>query len=89
LEEASYDTYPKTGQVLMLMVAAVAENFGYRQLTAVWRVQGIWRWWRNADASWGRMARAASWQAADPGRAKPSGGAAAEPALPVVSRAGT
>jgi hypothetical protein len=42
-------------------VAAVLENFGYRQLTAIWRVQATWLWLRGADASWGRMARKATW----------------------------
>ncbi len=63
LEEASYDTYPSVRQVLALMAAAVFENLGYRQLTAVWRVQGMWRWLRRADSSWGRMARTGSWNA--------------------------
>jgi hypothetical protein len=57
----SYDTYPSTKQVLALIAAAVLENFGYRQLTAVWRVHATWLWLRGADASWGRMARIASW----------------------------
>jgi len=76
LEEVSYDTYPKLGQILALMGAAVVENFGYRQLTAVWRVRAIWRWFHGADANWGRMARTAKWQspaeppAAPAGRAK-------------------
>jgi len=64
LEEASYDTYPRVGQILTLILTAVAENMGYRQLTAVWRVQGMWRWLRNADSSWGKMARTGTWQAA-------------------------
>jgi hypothetical protein len=61
LEELSYDTYPSTKQVLVLIAAAVLENFGYRQLTALWRVRATWMWLRGADASWGRMARTASW----------------------------
>jgi cellulose synthase/poly-beta-1,6-N-acetylglucosamine synthase-like glycosyltransferase len=63
LEEISYDTYPRLGQVMVLILAAVAENFGYRQLTAIWRVKGIWRWMRKADSSWGKMARSGKWQA--------------------------
>ena len=61
LEEMSYDTYPSTRQVLALIAAAVLENFGYRQLTAIWRVRATLMWMRGADASWGRMARTASW----------------------------
>jgi hypothetical protein len=66
LEEASYDTYPGFGQILTLMAVAVFENFGYRQLTAIWRVRGIWRWLRKADSAWGKMARVATWQAPQP-----------------------
>lgn len=59
LEEMSFDTYPDLRHVLILIGAAVAENFGYRQLTAWWRMQATWLWLRDADASWGQMTRKA------------------------------
>ena len=39
-----------------LTVAAVIENFGYRQLANLWRIQGHWHYWRGA-AHWGKQTR--------------------------------
>lgn len=61
LEEMSFDTYPSTRQLLVLISAALLENFGYRQLTAVWRTRAIWLWLRGRDATWGSMTRNATW----------------------------
>jgi cellulose synthase/poly-beta-1,6-N-acetylglucosamine synthase-like glycosyltransferase len=84
LEVIVYDTYPRLRQILALMLAAVAENFGYRQLTAIWRVQGIWRWLCGSDASWGRMERSAAWHSQPQAKAQgPDGpGTRPEPAIP-------
>ncbi|BCB27526.1 glycosyl transferase family 2 [Sulfurimicrobium lacus] len=43
LDEMSSRTYPRLGSVLKLFAAALLENFGYRQLTAFWRVAGLLR----------------------------------------------
>lgn len=64
LEVISYRNYTQTRQILVLLAAAVLENFGYRQLTALWRAHATWLWLRRTDASWGRMARTASWSEA-------------------------
>jgi cellulose synthase/poly-beta-1,6-N-acetylglucosamine synthase-like glycosyltransferase len=57
LEELSFHMYPRTRDVLMLFGAAVAENFGYRQLTAVWRLQGLVRWLGGRKHQWEAIAR--------------------------------
>jgi cellulose synthase/poly-beta-1,6-N-acetylglucosamine synthase-like glycosyltransferase len=62
LEEMSFHTYPRVRDVLLLLVASVAENFGYRQLTALWRLMGLWKWMMRRQARWGDMTRTASWQ---------------------------
>src|SRR5262249_14058969 len=41
LEELTYRRYPKMGDLLRLLLCAVLENFGYRQLTVFYRVQGL------------------------------------------------
>jgi hypothetical protein len=46
LEEMCFHLYPRASQVAVLAAAAVAENLGYRQLVAVWRVIGLARWLR-------------------------------------------
>lgn len=48
LEEMSFRLYPRFSQVGLLVVAALAENLGYRQLVSVWRIVGLMRWMRAA-----------------------------------------
>ena len=40
-----------------MIVCALLENLGHRQLTAVWRVQGWWQALRGRQAVWGEMTR--------------------------------
>ncbi len=61
LEEMTFHTYPKTKDLLLLFAAIVLENFGYRQLNAVWRVIGLYKWITKSQAGWGEMTRTASW----------------------------
>lgn len=42
--------------MLLLAFAAVAENFGYRQLNILWRFEGIWQFLRKRKG-WGEMTR--------------------------------
>jgi cellulose synthase/poly-beta-1,6-N-acetylglucosamine synthase-like glycosyltransferase len=62
LEEMSFHLYPRFAQMGLLVVVAFAENLGYRQLVAVWRLIGLVRWMRGTRASWGTMTRKGSWQ---------------------------
>ncbi|HEX4942839.1 MAG TPA: glycosyltransferase [Usitatibacteraceae bacterium] len=62
LEEVSFHLYPRFSHVARLILAAVAENLGYRQLVTVWRLVGLVRWLRGARAQWGTMTRKGSWQ---------------------------
>jgi cellulose synthase/poly-beta-1,6-N-acetylglucosamine synthase-like glycosyltransferase len=56
LEEFSFRRYTGVVDRLRLLAWAFAENFGYRQLTAVWRVRGIVRFLRGRT-EWGAMER--------------------------------
>ena len=40
----------------LLALAAVVENFGYRQLNILWRIEGIWQFFRK-QKGWGEMTR--------------------------------
>jgi cellulose synthase/poly-beta-1,6-N-acetylglucosamine synthase-like glycosyltransferase len=62
LEEVSFHIYPRVTELVALLLVAVAENFGYRQITTYWRLLGIWRWVTGRQARWGTMTRTASWQ---------------------------
>jgi len=44
LEETTLRRYPKVSHVLTLMLYAVLENFGYRQMLAFFRSQGVWQY---------------------------------------------
>lgn len=56
LEEYSFHRYPKPGDLMKLLLFGVLENFGYRQLTAWWRVKATWDYLRGVK-SWGAMSR--------------------------------
>ncbi len=60
LEEMSFHMYPRTRELLLLYFIAVVENFGFRQLTAVWRLQGLLRWMRGRKHKWETITRSAS-----------------------------
>jgi hypothetical protein len=40
----------------------VLENFGYRQVLSIWRLQALWGWLTGASLHWGDMKRKADWQ---------------------------
>lgn len=56
LEELSFRRYPRLEDLLHLFTLAVAENFGYRQLSTWWRIRGTWSAIRGVKG-WGGMAR--------------------------------
>lgn len=62
LEEISFHIYTRPSELVALAVMAVVENFGYRQLVALLRLQGLWQWASRAPGSWGEMKRSATWQ---------------------------
>jgi len=43
LEELTERRYPRWGDLVRLLLFAVAENFGYRQLNVLWRVGGLFQ----------------------------------------------
>lgn len=56
LEEISFHRYPRTRDLLKLLVLGVVENFGYRQITVWWRIKAFWDYWRGVK-TWGTMTR--------------------------------
>lgn len=67
LEELSFHVYPGLRELGILMAAAVAENFGYRQANSWWRLVGTVKHVRGSTASWGEIERRSAWQSASPG----------------------
>lgn len=62
LEELSFHTYPKARHMLVLFIVAVLENFGYRQVISLWRLQALVAWIARRPVHWGVMKRKADWQ---------------------------
>jgi cellulose synthase/poly-beta-1,6-N-acetylglucosamine synthase-like glycosyltransferase len=56
LEDLAFRRYPRVTDLGRLLVAAVLENFGFRQLTVWWRVRAFVEYLRG-DLSWGAMER--------------------------------
>jgi cellulose synthase/poly-beta-1,6-N-acetylglucosamine synthase-like glycosyltransferase len=56
LEDLAFRRYPTAGDLGRLLVGAVLENFGYRQITVCWRILAFWEYLRG-DLSWGAMER--------------------------------
>lgn len=56
LEEFSYRRYQRWSDLLLLLFWSIVEGIGYRQLTVVWRLRGLWRYWRG-KTDWGTMSR--------------------------------
>lgn len=56
LEELSFRRYPKATDLLWLTAYGVLENFGYRQLSTLWRIAGIVDFVRGKQG-WGAMKR--------------------------------
>ena len=57
LEELTICKYPNPRDVLRLLFAGLIENFGFRQVMLLWRVQAIFQVLRKKDRSWGEMER--------------------------------
>jgi hypothetical protein len=56
IEGRAFARYPGWKDLRRLMVAAVVENFGYRQWLALVRTRALWTVLRP-DAGWGEMTR--------------------------------
>jgi hypothetical protein len=57
LEELSFRRYEDSRDFAQLLFLPVVETFGYRQLTAWWRMKGLWSYLRSKE-EWGVMERA-------------------------------
>jgi cellulose synthase/poly-beta-1,6-N-acetylglucosamine synthase-like glycosyltransferase len=56
IEEYAYHRYETIGDRLLMLLWALLENFGYRQLAVLWRIQGLVKYLRGRT-EWGAMQR--------------------------------
>ncbi|UUU24643.1 glycosyltransferase family 2 protein [Streptomyces sp. DSM 40750] len=57
VEECAFHRFTRWRDVWGVFVGVVAENVGYRQLTAWWRLRGMWDALHGAPQVWGAMTR--------------------------------
>lgn len=57
IEEFAFHRYPRARDRWVAIAATVLEDFGYRQLTAIWRLQGLFAALRGTKQVWGEMTR--------------------------------
>lgn len=62
LEELSFHVYRSRLTVFRLLLCAIVENIGYRQMNSWWRMIGTWRWLRGQKHNWGEMRRTGKWK---------------------------
>lgn len=56
-DDYAYHRFERWRDIAVALAAAVVENLGYRQLTAYWRLRGLWEGFRRTPSEWGIMAR--------------------------------
>ena len=56
LELLTFNRYKNILDLGKLLFYSIFENFGYRQLTMIFRIQGIWQYFRKHN-QWGEMKR--------------------------------
>jgi cellulose synthase/poly-beta-1,6-N-acetylglucosamine synthase-like glycosyltransferase len=56
VEDLTYRRYHRWSDLVLLLAWSVVEGVGYRQLTVVWRLRGLWRYLRG-HTEWGTMSR--------------------------------
>ena len=56
MEEATFHKYRRPADSLRLVLFAIIEPLGFRQITVWFRLKAFWQYWRG-DHSWGRMQR--------------------------------
>ncbi|MCF7740836.1 MAG: glycosyltransferase [Candidatus Marinimicrobia bacterium] len=57
LEEMTFRRFSNLGDLAKLYLLAILENFGFRQMTAYWRIKGILAAIRGTNSGWGEMKR--------------------------------
>jgi cellulose synthase/poly-beta-1,6-N-acetylglucosamine synthase-like glycosyltransferase len=66
LEETTFRTYQRKQDFWKMLAGAFVENFGYRQMVSIWRLEGTIKWLLRTKSSWGTMTRNASWSDSEP-----------------------
>lgn len=57
LEQDEIERFSRVRDLWMVLLIAIAENFGFRQICSVWRIRGFIQHFRGMKPTWGTMER--------------------------------
>ena len=57
IEQDEIERFRRPSDLWAVLLTAVVENFGYRQLCSYWRMRGLWQYFRGMKPIWGAMER--------------------------------
>jgi len=57
LEQDEIERFSRIRDLWMVLLIAVAENFGFRQICSIWRIRGLIQHFRGMKPTWGTMER--------------------------------
>ena len=66
LEQDEIERFTRPRDLMMVLLTAMVENFGYRQINSIWRIRGLWQHMRGMTPTWGTMERRGFSVATDP-----------------------
>ncbi len=57
LEQDEIERFSRPQDILSVLLTAIIENFGFRQLCSIWRIRGLIQHFRGMKPTWGNMDR--------------------------------
>ena len=57
LEQDEIERFSRVRDIWMVLLTAIAENFGFRQICSIWRIRGLIQHFRGMTPTWGTMER--------------------------------
>ena len=57
LEQDEIERFSRPRDIVSVLLTAIIENFGFRQLCSIWRIRGLFQHFRGMKPTWGTMER--------------------------------
>jgi len=57
LEQDEIERFSRPRDIWMVLMTAIAENLGFRQICSIWRIRGLIQHFRGMKPTWGTMER--------------------------------
>ena len=57
LEQDEVERFSRPQDLWLVLLTAMLENFGYRQLNSIWRIRGFYQHFSGMTPTWGKMER--------------------------------